>query len=476
MYSHQEVPVQPFDFEDDRWDLRAINPNFDARDKEYFRVSFKLIKLDWFKRETKKYIYNLGKAGQSNTFGTINRHLSALRAFSRYLKTTSLTEVKQINRSVILDYLAKEEKITKSKLTGLRSFLTAGYLRGWFSIDPNIIRDEDYPKERQGNPDPISTIVQEQIEKNLHKLPDPIARMWIICFFAAMRPSELALLKKDCLVQEGQHWKLVWGRKKGKNYHEVPITRTIAKVVQEQLDYINEMWEEDWDYLFCHYHGLSDSNISQPELKPIKQVIPKTRNALVVAIRCLIKSENILDENGKLAKFVPSQLRDTRLTQLFVQGHDLAVVNAWAGHKHWATTSTYYTEVSCELIEREVGHIQRALVNAEGHKIAYESFPKSFWENPQAHRLELAGTHINTPIYGYCGLDLDQDCEKFRACYTCSNFVAIPEKLPQYLKVRDELRGKQTKALTVGDDISFDLFKQQADQLDKIIASLQEVA
>jgi hypothetical protein len=54
--------------------------------------------------------------------------------------------------------------------------------------------------------------------------------------------------------------------------------------------------------------------------------------------------------------------------------------------------------------------------------------------------------------------------------------VAIPEKLPQYIKVRDELRGKQTKALTIGDDISFDQFKQQADQLDKIIASLQEAA
>ena len=28
--------------------------------------------------------------------------------------------------------------------------------------------------------------------------------MWIVCFFAAMRPGELALLKQDCLVQEGE--------------------------------------------------------------------------------------------------------------------------------------------------------------------------------------------------------------------------------------------------------------------------------
>ena len=245
-------------------------------------------------------------------------------------------------------------------------------------------------------------------------------------------------------------------------------------MVQQQQEYINHLWREDWDYLFCHYYGLSESLLSQPKLKPVKKVIPSNRNPLAVVINCLIQSENILDENGKLAQFSPKLLRPTRLTQLFEKGHDLAVVSAWAGHQHFATTINYYTKVSCELMERETGHIQRALVNAEGHKIAYESFPKSFWKNPQAHRLELNETHINTPIYGYCGLDLDQDCDKFRACYTCSCFVAIPEKLPQYIKVRDELRTKEAKALAVGDDISLDQFKQQADQLDKIIASLQE--
>ncbi len=59
--------------------------------------------------------------------------------------------------------------------------------RRWFSVDPDIIRDEDYPKQRRGNPDPLSDTVREQIENNLHKLPDPIVRMWLIYFFAAMR-------------------------------------------------------------------------------------------------------------------------------------------------------------------------------------------------------------------------------------------------------------------------------------------------
>ena len=256
--------------------------------------------------------------------------------------------------------------------------------------------------------------------------------MWIICFFAAMRPGELAMLKQDCLVQEEQHWKLVWQREKSHDYHEVPISRTIAKVVQEQLSYIQSLWGDNWNYLFCHYHGLSKISLSKIKLKPVKKVLQKSNNnPLLIAIRTLIKDLDIRDENAQPAKFKTKFLRPTRLTQLFEQGHDLAVVSAWAGHKHFATTSTYYTKVSCDLIEQEAGHIQRALVNSEGHRLPYESFPKSFWEKPQAHKLELSGTHINTPIYGYCGLDLDQDCHKFRACYTCGNFVATPEKLPQ---------------------------------------------
>jgi hypothetical protein len=99
MFSNQEIPVQPFNFEDDKWDLRAINPNFDERDKGDFRASFSTIKPDWFKKNVKKYIYHLCKAGQC--FGTISNRLMALRAFSRYLEKTSITGFEQINRSLI---------------------------------------------------------------------------------------------------------------------------------------------------------------------------------------------------------------------------------------------------------------------------------------------------------------------------------------------------------------------------------------
>ncbi len=444
-YGHKKPRIELFVFENDKWDLRAINPSVINKTDNYI-INFNNLECYWFKLLSKQYIYHLCKLNKAA--GTIHKYLTSFRQFSDYLVQKNISNLEQINRDSILDFIAwgntTNEKV-RNRLKSLRQLFTTGNIQGWFQINPDIIQDSDYPKIHQSNPDPIPDIVREEIEKNLYKLPIPIARMWIICFFAAMRPYELALLKKDCLEQVGDKWKLVWWRKKGKKFHQhsVPITTTIAKVVQEQLEYIEHLWGRDWEYLFCHYQNISQSDPTHPRLKPVKKVIPTGGSPLKKAILILIKAENIRDDNGQLAKFQPRLIRETRLTELFLKGHDLSVVSAWAGHKQLTTTANFYTQVTCEQIEKEVGHIQSALVNAEGKKIYYESMPKSFWENPVAHELEVAGTHVNTPIYGYCGLDLDEECDKFRACYTCRFFVAKPEKLSQYIKQRDELRGSQ---------------------------------
>ncbi|BAY84353.1 hypothetical protein NIES267_55930 [Calothrix parasitica NIES-267] len=472
-YSNHELPIKPFNFSDSIWDIRAILSSVDKQ-RNYYTIDFNHIEQKWFITLVKLYIFHLCKIDLS--FETITQRMVDFRFLSRYLVKKNITSIEQVNRGVILDFLSCQTSYggIKSRLRTLRDFFEIGVMQGWFTVDQDIIRNDDYPKHKLSNPDPISDVVREQIEKNLHKLPDFIARMWIISFFTAMRPSELALLKKDCLIQEGANWKVVWKRKKTKDLHEVPVTRVIAKVVQEQQEYINNLWGSDWNYLFCHYQDISTIYPSQPKIKPVKKVISNNRPPLYKCIRCLIKAENIRDENGFLGRFTSSLIRSTRLTQLFEQGHDLAIVSSWAGHKELGTTSLHYTKVSCELIEKEVGHIQKALLNINGKPLHYESMPSSFWENPSAHQIELSGDHINTPIYGFCGLPLDERCDKFRACYTCSCFVAQTEKLSQYLKIRAELRDKESRAASAGHDVLVEQFGRQADQLDKIINSLEK--
>jgi integrase/transcription elongation factor Elf1 len=465
-------PDKPFNASDDKWDLRLINIHYNERDAPVSTVNFTDIAPDWFKYEIKKYVQYLCKIERK--MGSIVTIVSSLRFFSRYLVKSNISCFNEINRSCILDFLSYERKGVKNKLGALKNFFEIGTNKGWFNIDQDIIRDADSPKQYQGNPDPISDVVIKQIEDNLHRLPDPIARMWFICYFASMRPSEIALLKQDCLVQEGANWKIVWYRKKGGDYHEVPISTTIAKIIQEQQEYIQKLWGNDWEYLFCNYHSFSISDPSYSKLEPVKRVLPnQASNPLLKGIRLLINALDIRDENGRVATFITKRLRPTRITNLFNEGHELAVVSAWAGHKHLGTTSRYYTQVNCASIDKEAGHIQKALVNINGQAIKYESYPKSFWDNSIAHTIDLAGTHINTPISGKCGQPLTVDCLKFRACYTCQSFVATLEKLPQYINVRDELRVKQAKAMSAGQEVMVEQFSRQADQLDKIIAGLQ---
>ncbi len=233
-YSNDSPPLKPFVFQDDEWDLRSLIMEFSEYEIFDANINFKAFELDWFKQLVKKYIHFLCKTGKTTSFGAIAIHVSGLRSFSTYLTQIKVEGFNEINRSLMLDYYNYKKKLNKSLLGSLRDFYRTGNIQGWFTVDRNIIQDRDYPKVRRGNPDPISDVVREQIERNLHLLPEPIARMWIIVFFTAMRPNELALLKKDCLVQEGSHWKVVWQRKKVNDYHELPISRTIAKVIQEQ--------------------------------------------------------------------------------------------------------------------------------------------------------------------------------------------------------------------------------------------------
>jgi transcription elongation factor Elf1/site-specific recombinase XerC len=212
------VPIQPFDYNSNKWDLRAILSSIDARDIQ--TINFDSIQCNWFREMVKRYVYHLCKLDTSA--GTIAKRVSHLRLFSRYLASRDIRGMEDVDRNLIINFWVEERQqgaratAINNKWASFRDFFWTGNSQGWFQVEQDIIRNEDLAKRRRGNPDPIPDSVRQQIEDNLHKLPDPIARMWITAFFTAMRPSELAFLKKDCLVQEGGIGKLSGGVKKVK--------------------------------------------------------------------------------------------------------------------------------------------------------------------------------------------------------------------------------------------------------------------
>ena len=468
--------VPKFNFDDDIWDVRTLR---EVEDNEItVKIYFDKISYSWLKTLIKQYIKQ--ELLTSNTVATATGRIIQLRPFCSYIeKQTNLQSIEEVNRETILKFLSnvckdKSNDWIQHTLGTLKDFFNKGNLYGWFKVPEHLIRKEDYPKYSRGKPKDIPSTVLEQIESNLHLLPDPIARMWMVGFFCAMRISELQLCSLDCIKQDSRgRWFITFYRKKNKDHHRLPISRELAQVIQQQQKYIKQEFGDNFRYLFCHCIGIVETDITQSNLVPIQKVI--YYDVFSRCINCLIKAKNIRDDNGKLWHFTNRQLRDTRLTYLFETGHEFTVVSKWAGHKKFETTQKY-VHVKDHTLREETAQIQAALLNIRGEPLNPKDLPETLQSNPNAHTLAIPNDHINTPIYGYCGLSLDQDCPHWKACYTCPSFVARRELLPDYIKVRDLLRDKQARAEEKGETALIDQFKQQADSLDTVIASFERVA
>ncbi|MGL4758944.1 MAG: tyrosine-type recombinase/integrase [Patescibacteria group bacterium] len=471
----KDKPVIPFRFESDLWDVRALRAI--EKNEKVITINFVQINYDWLKKIVKQYLKQELLSGDA--VSTTTKKIVQLRLFCSYIENqTNVQHIDQISREIILDFLctfcqSRGSNYTQHILGTLRDFFHQGNLHGWFKVPEHLIRDEDYPKWKKGKPKDIPTKVLEQIENNLHQLPNPIARMWMVGFFCAMRISELQLCSLDCLKQDSRgRWFITFYRQKNKDYHTLPVSRESAQIIQQQQEYIRKQFGSSFDYLFCHYVGFSKDDVNQSNFIPVEKFVDD--DILSRCVNCLIKAENIRDDNGKLWHFTNRQLRDTRLTYLFETGHEFTVVSKWAGHKKYETTQKY-VHVKDHTLREETASIQAALLNIRGESLNPKDLPETLQNNPNAHTLAITDDHINTPIYGYCGLSLDQDCPHWKACYTCPSFVARRELLPDYIKVRNLLREKQTRAENKGETALIDQFKQQADSLDTVIASFERV-
>lgn len=466
-------PIKPFCFDDDVWDIRSLWWNWDELDED--KINFSEIKQCWLKNLIKQFSKQEIIIG--TPINTVRYRVASLKKFSTYLYLyhSNVVSFEQVTREILLKFCTQELADVKSNtyigyLSALRKFIEFGNLNSWFTISGNIIISDDYPENKRGKPRDIPKIVLEQIEKNLHKIPEPFARMWIVGFFGGMRISELILCPLDCIKQDTRgDWCITFWRKKSKEDHVLPISREIAKVIQEQQQYIRQHLGNSFNYLFC---GRAMGNLDGI-FKPVANLMYAP--ALATVINVLIKEEDIRDENGELWNFTSHQLRHTRATYLFETGHEFAVVSSWLGHKIFKTTQKY-VHVKDHTLRDETAKVQAKLTNIRGETVNWDKLPHTLQETPNAHTLAVPGDHINTPIYGYCGLPLNEECIQWKACYTCPSFVARRELLPNYIRIRDELRDKQARAEQNGETVSFDQFKQQADSLDVIVVSFGEVA
>ena len=444
------------DFEADIWDLSLVHPNHNPRDIK--TISFKKINQDWLKLLLKKYVNYLIQLEKSPS--SISHILNTFNKLSCYLIKQDLNQDNWLTREVIVNFiflLSNQVGATaiQNHLGNLSIFFETAHRFEWLDIPLRIIRSEDYPQTKPRKNQDIPETVFKQINDNLHKLPDKYSRMWMVAYFCGMRISELQLCPLNCLQQNSKgQWSISFKRPKNKDYHTLPISRELAKVIQEQQEETKIFKGENFEFLF---YGTTKKSVF-------------SSSNLARAINRLIEGEDIKDDNGKLWKFTAHQLRNTRATYLFETGHQMAIVSKWLGHKHSLTTQRYINENIA--LRKETAKVQQELTNIRGESVPWESLPKTLQDNPNSHTIAIQN-HINTLIYGFCGLPLDQQCPHPKACYSCASFVARKALLPDYIKIRNQLRDKQSQAEEEHQTTLIDQYQQEAERLDIIINSFR---
>ena len=190
---------------------------------------------------------------------------------------------------------------------------------------------------------------------HLHKLPEPLARHYLVQEYTAARPGDVCLMPFDCLVAENGKWYIRFLQQKTKRWHQLPATREIRRVIEAQQAWIRQTLHPNYpnyNYLFCHFRSFKKS--SYPEFSSIKP-LPKPpslkteSNPMVRAIRYLIETEYIRDSNGQRPHFTGRITRPSRLQEIRVK-HGIEAARLYADHISGTTTFQHYAPPTPEQV------------------------------------------------------------------------------------------------------------------------------
>jgi integrase/recombinase XerD len=172
------------------------------------RLFFDRIHQLWLKDACKRFT---SYSAATKSWQSLRQYLYTIISFSRFLHTYAPgSQSDIIQRETMLAYLASMNTGTLSGTTRnqrmvlLRCFFQVANLNEWLVTDPYLIRDEDIPAQNNPAPRFIPPEVLEQLNSQLHRLPQPVARMVMILQECGLRASELLLLRRTCIEQDSR--------------------------------------------------------------------------------------------------------------------------------------------------------------------------------------------------------------------------------------------------------------------------------
>lgn len=469
-----EKKIPDFNFNSDTWYYKQF---YDKCPRRFTIINFSNIKSLWYRKESKHYLLYLLKSRRYKV-STIDGIISSIRKFGRIIASSRLNSKEEITREEIQLLISQNKHLTNQAFN--RVLKNLGNFLEFLDLEPTLIRGRDSKKVTDDDPEWLDKIVREDIEQYLDKIPEPIARHYKVQHHTACRPSDICYLPFNCLVKENEKWYInVPLQDKTDRQKLIPANRKIRRVIEQQQQWIREIWGEDFPYLFCHFVGFSSNTYPTfPSLRPLPEPSKTSaaENPMVKTIRILIDQENILDANNQKPHFIGKITRPSRLQEVRVK-HGLEAAQLLADHKSPNTTFRNYAPPTKEEKAKVALPFQKLLLNIENKFLAFQSAPESLFENPEAHTIDAEISSRYT-VYGYCSLDPKKPCpeELFRQCYGCKSFVASTEKLPLYERQYEREQKRLAEAREAGAGLMELEAKHIIEEMDIWLPELRKIA
>ncbi len=411
-------------FQKDTWhtiDDLGLSVNLHRR---RLTLDFQGILQDWLRILVKIYILVRSQLNLSSEY--LAHELSNLNKFSRFLEISSINGHEQINNQVFQDfddYLHKlnlaKRTISKHYIT-LNSFFNVCRLEGWLDINTYWFEGRRLPYRFISN-DEIDYIPEEvwnQLEQNLHHLPESIQRMVLIIRTTGMRVGELLNLPLDCLRKRGGQWRLRFTTEKYKIDDELPILPELVVIIKQQQTYIRKHLKDNYDKLFCSSRGNRHG------------FMPTSRVMNVSTFNCylnkLASSCHICTHSGEIWHFKSHQFRKTIGTVLTNAGVRDLIIQKYLRHRS-PDMQRHYTHLLKQVLESEYKDLMRekSYVDITGRVVANYK-PR----NPMTELMRRKMYQITTQ-YGECHRPtIKIPCQTVNACWQCEHWRTSTDDLP----------------------------------------------
>lgn len=455
----QEFYDERHEYDKEIWDLRKLGVSVNMAQPSYM-LNFTVIAQPWLREAAKGYLrYSVSSASASSC----KHRLTALAKFSSFLSEKNpMLQPAEVTRVLIVEYIGYLIKSTLTVETRagylhiLRIFFDLNRREGWVLFpDVHLIYDEDMPVQRKRQPRFIPEDVLSQLHQHMGELEPSLLRMLLILEACGMRISELCTMSLNCLIQDtAGDWFLRYYQTKMKKEHSVPIPREIAAVIQEQQQAVQEQWGDSAKYLF-----------------PSKKGQPLKRSVFWNALNRLAYQKQIRDGSGQLYSFRPHRFRHTLATRMINNGVPQHIVQRYLGHETPQMTARY-AYILDQTMKDEYAKYRGKVVDVTGKVIEQKSVADS--SDLQWLKKNILAQALPN---GKCALPVVAgDCPHANACLTCVHFRTDAGFLPQHKTQLAETQRLIQVARKNGWRRQAEMHEKVADNLQRIITSLEEPA